>query len=70
MPCLVDKMRVARDRVNFATDFLELAVFVGEFLKLRRANERKIGRIKEKDVPFAENVRFADSVVVRIFVKE
>src|SRR5690606_23806347 len=46
VPSLVSKMRVARNRVNLAADFLELVVEVGEGSQFGRAHEGKTGRVE------------------------
>jgi hypothetical protein len=57
MPSLVDKMRIAGNRVNFALDGLELVIQIREIFQFRRAYKGKIRGIKEKHRPLVKNIR-------------
>ena len=69
VPSLVDKMRVARDRINLATNLLKFVVLAGKVLKLRRADKREVGGVEEKDAPLAEHVLLADGMKLAVLIR-
>jgi len=53
VPGLVSEVRVGGDREDFAVEFLELFIVVGEVAELCRADEGEVCRIEAEDAPFA-----------------
>lgn len=56
MPCLVHEVGVAGDRVDLASNFLELGVVAGQILKFSGAHEGEISRVEEEQGPVAEHI--------------
>ena len=56
MPCFVYKVRVCTYGIYFDTHFLKFAVLVSHIDQFGRTYERKVGRIEEKDGPFALDI--------------
>ena len=59
MPCLVDKLSVARDRVDLCTSSLELVIVVSKILKLSWADKGKVSWIEEEQAPLTQCGLFA-----------
>ena len=68
VPCLVDELRVARDGIDLTAEFLEGIVVILQILKLRRTDERKIGRIEEEYTPLAKKIVLRDGAEFMILV--
>ena len=56
VPGLMNEMSIARDGVDLAASFLELAVKRAEVLELGRAHEREVGGIEEEHAPMTDDV--------------
>ena len=61
MPCLVHEVGVAGDRVDLASNFLELGVVAGQILKFSGAHEGEVGRVEEEQGPVAEHISLVTS---------
>ena len=66
MPRLVSEVRIGGNRVDLATDLLELRVVVLQVLELRRADEGEVGRVEEQNVPLAEQVFLGDGLELAV----
>ena len=69
VPCLVDELRVARDGIDLTAEFLEGIVVILQILKLRRTDERKIGRIEEEYTPLAKKIVLRNGAEFMILVR-
>ena len=67
-PCTVRMDRVGRNAENLGADALKLFETVRKMDQLRRADEREIERVKQKDEPFALVIRKLDVLGQRVDV--
>ena len=68
MPCLVDEVGVGAHGVDLHAEFLELFIFFSHILKFGWAYECEVGRIEEKDCPFAEHILVCDCLELAVVV--
>ena len=60
VPGFVREVCVGGNGINFAADLFELSIVISEVFKLRRADEREVGRLEENHGPFAFQVCVCD----------
>lgn len=56
MPCLVNKVGIAGNRINFTSDSLEVSILALQIFKLSRAHKGEVRRIEEEHAPLAEKI--------------
>ena len=60
MPCFVNKVGIAGNRINFTSDSLEISILALQVFKLGRAHKGEVRRIEEEHAPLAEKILISD----------
>ncbi len=73
MPCLMYKVRIARNGVYFTVNLLELGVRICQILQLSRADKGEISRVEEEYTPLSYHICLGNglkgSVLVSLYMK-